>query len=87
MCYDWTWRRFIKFLKENDCYEQYIFNYKNMGDRWKKEYFSEKHHIKLYNAREYVCIAFEWSKTKEGRLYWLSIDIDWRSIADKFIYT
>lgn len=87
MCYDWTWKKFIHFLKTKNCYEQYVFNYNNMDDRWKRDHFSKKHHIKLYNATEYICVAFEWVRTNEGHDYWALLDTEWCEIAEKFIQT
>lgn len=73
-----SYNEFLSFLKENDCLEQFIAAfYEQNGCTYMDE--------RLWDIMEadecFFNQAFTWSKTREGRTYWLRIDDLW---SEKF---
>lgn len=76
-----TWKQqFIKFLKDNNLYESYIFNFNNdfeyrliynLPNNGAKAFFENTSH------EYYILRAFEWDSTREGHLFWDKIDKKW----------
>lgn len=65
--------KFIKFLEDNNAWENFERNFiKQGGDV--KEY---KRCCKTF-GRSHLSVAFTWSKTEEGPEYWSEIDQKWR---------
>jgi hypothetical protein len=67
---------FIKFLKLNNYYEQYIFNFNVQKDWHRCESLDEFLNKHFYYNYAYVYV-FDWDKTKEGHKYWKNVDIKW----------
>jgi hypothetical protein len=71
---------FNKWLKLNNCYEQYIFNFDkhpcthncNSLDKYLNE----------YKYTSYVC-AFHWNSTNEGYFYWFNLNLKWYFFCKK----
>lgn len=59
------------FLKENDCYYQYIKNYNNYNNEYYMPLTILKYSYNLINN------AFVWRETKEGFDYWEKIHNEW----------
>lgn len=65
--------KFIKFLEDNNAWENFERNFIEQG-RDVKEY---KRCCKTFD-RSHISVAFTWSKTREGREYWSEIDQKWK---------
>lgn len=59
------------FLKENDCYYQYIKNYNNYSNEYYMPLTILKYSYNLINN------AFVWRETNEGFDYWEKIHEEW----------
>ncbi len=59
------------FLKENDCYYQYIKNYNNYSNEYYMPLTILKYSYNLINN------AFVWRETNEGFDYWEKIHNEW----------
>lgn len=72
-------KEFIQFLKQNNAYEQFMFNFKKQNDffRTKKSNFVNYSPTDLW---KYVDYAFNWNKTNEGWDYWAILDKKWKSL-------
>ena len=68
---------FIKFLKENHAYENFMFNFNNREKYlgYRKRTFNNFISFALYNALIYS--AFNWFGTSEGYEYWHVLDRQW----------
>lgn len=75
-------QRFIHFLKQNNVYEQYMFNFNNIDGinfrkKYRKEYASIKSFFLFSKKKYYVYNAFLWESTKEGYNFWNNLQIKW----------
>lgn len=75
---------FIRFLKENNAYERYMFYFNSRnGIRHRNEFCfdvsscSLKNFFKL-NNKCYIIYAFNFRDTFEGENYWYALDRMWR---------
>ena len=59
------------FLKENDCYYQYIKNYNNYSNEYYMPLTILKYSYNLINN------SFTWRETNEGFDYWEKIHEEW----------
>ena len=68
-------QQFIRFLKDNNAYEQYMFNFKihrlNPYKFTTKEFF-----INTFYG-DFLTHAFNWKDTIEGYNYWGVLDYKW----------
>ena len=66
---------FFKFLKDNNAYEQYMFNFKihrvNPNKCTTKEFF-----INTFYG-DFLAHAFNWKDTIQGYNYWGALDSEW----------
>ena len=82
-------RRFLRFLKEEGVYGEWIYNLKKQHpttdlDFWKlnfKEMFSEKNH-----CEEGINSAFCWFDTIQGHDFWSKIDDEWIDKCRNSVY-
>ena len=66
-------QEFIRFLKDNNAYEQYMFNFKNRN-------IPKISFIKFINnihKIDYIYQAFPWHKTKGGIQKWSELSKKW----------
>lgn len=71
---------FIRFLKQNNAYEQYVINFNSIEGYEYRRYlnlYSSNDFFKHENMLHFTGYPFVWNKTKEGWLYWEIIDEKW----------
>ena len=79
-----TKQQFVKFLKDNNVYEQYMFNFKEHRIK-RKEYVPQIYYtakdffLKCY-YKDFLMHAFMWRYTSEGFLYWEDMNRKWKRI-------
>ena len=84
-----TWKQhFIKFLKENNAYEKFIFNFNSREGkifRAAKQLpcSSESYFYSCYMKR-YILNAFLWGVTSQNYGYWESLNNKWTEILEKY---
>jgi len=75
---------FDEFLKDNDCYEQYMNNIKIENQRWDSiKYYKTFENIKKQPSNNWITGAFDFSKQAESYNYWLSIAIEWAELYNE----
>lgn len=79
-------KHFIKFLKEEDVYEAYRYNFITYGNNSLKDVIF--HNKDLLNTssiyyENLIMSAFTWAFTKEGVDFWSEIHKKWRKIVRK----
>ena len=76
-----TKQQFVKFLKDNNVYEQYMFNFKEHRIKRKQDvprvYYAEKVFFLNCNCEYFIRNAFPWKCTPQGGYYWANIDTKW----------
>ena len=75
---------FIRFLKENNCYKQYVRNYDNnfnLDSGFIYNCLNELYDDRLPNEDNEFTDAFSWGNTYEGFEYWDDMDDKWRSFV------
>lgn len=75
-----TKQQFIHFLKQNNVYEKYMFNFQSQ-DAMKRRISWHIPSINFFeevNASEFIANAFVYSNTKEGYTCWSIISLKWR---------
>ena len=65
--------KFIKFLEDNNAWENFERNFIEQGGGGVKEY---KRYCKTLK-NSHLSYAFTWSKTREGHEYWSETDKKW----------
>ena len=76
-------KHFIKFLRENNCYDEYLYNIKSENGSDGRERWSHPRDIvsffHKYYAEPYrwILSSFEWSVTNEGYDFWSKINDTW----------
>ena len=77
---------FIKFLKDNNAYEQFMFNFKK--DEEYRMYhlikFSSNEFFKNEPIQNYILHAFEWKNTSEGETFWGTMYHKWKKIYQQY---
>ena len=74
-------QQFIRFLKQNNVYEQYIYNFNN-GKYYRERFFNGKTpFLSEDSPYGYITNAFSWGFTKEGTNFWLMITTKWDRIV------
>jgi len=87
-----TNRKLIKFLKENNAYEKFIYNlFENLKDAKAKgaSGFHFRKKIKVLNDTEnydQIENAFTWSTTPEGRIFWENLHIKYNIYLNHLPY-
>lgn len=69
---------FIRFLKENSLYNQFITN--ASGRVRVGEYLKRR----APSASTYIGAAFSWYGTKEGDAFWMAMDAKWKEILFRY---
>ena len=69
---DPKFKLFIRFLKENDCYNQY---FNNLMMKWKYKYMP---------LRCLIIDGFDWGRTKEGLVFWSKLSKKWTETYDRY---
>lgn len=73
---------FIHFLKENNAYEKFIYNFKNRT-KGKQEYFIRSRNLTLMkyisttHILSYVTHSFDWHTSPESDIFWRGIAHKW----------
>ena len=67
---------FIKFLKENNAYGQYILNFNNR-EKYRNKVCPKNQFFSKTERKEYILCAFDLSKTIEGWSYWNKFHGKW----------
>ena len=75
-------QQFIHFLKENNAYEKYVYNFNNREEKRNKvcpksQFFSRTKPV------YYVNKAFTWCNTKEGNPFWFNLSVEWKRCYTK----
>ena len=72
-------QQFIRFLKENNAYEQYMNNF-NKREEFrnmicpKNKFFSKAEPFNFINR------AFTYDRTNEGYMFWFNLSTEWKKI-------
>ena len=69
-------QQFIHFLKENNIYEQYMYNF-NKREESRNKAFPKNQYFSKVRRGQYINYAFTWSKTIEGWSYWHKFHEKW----------
>jgi len=82
-----TNKKFVKFLKDNGVYNEFIYNCNNKANNAfiRKEWKSLKTFCTDLNDYAYIRYAFIWIETKEGYDFWNKIDDDWNKLLNESI--
>ena len=67
---------FIKFLKDNNIYEQFMFNF-NKREEHRNNAIPKNQFFSKTKRKQYINYAFTWSHTKEGWTYWNKFHEKW----------
>ncbi len=67
--------KFIKFLKQQHAYEQFIFNFKKYNKTANMRQFMKNTLPSLF-----IFLAFDWTTTNEGSYKWGILDAKWTDI-------
>ena len=74
-------RNFIKFLKQNNAYGPYMYNFNSLeGIFYKKRYgtsINSKKFFENLSYTDYLLEAFHWSDTYQGYRFWLDLNKEW----------
>jgi hypothetical protein len=70
---------FIKWLKSNNCYEQFVFNF-NEQKKWHGYSSLDEYLNKYSHYRDYMGI-FWWGKAKERFDYWEALHYKWEAFC------
>lgn len=65
--YNINWKRFCRFLKENNCYEEF-----------RKNFLKGRLNLKEFKKAPSLVTAFAWDVTPEGFKFWETINSKWR---------
>ena len=79
-----TKQQFVKFLKDNNVYEQYMHDFNKREDY--RNYECPKNQI--LSKVEPLCFidsAFSWCGTKEGHMFWLRMSYNWKQYCSNSI--
>ena len=70
-------REFIKFLKDNNAYDQYVQNAEN-------DHHADVKGIQKRNHPEHwISAAFDWERTPELCDYWRNLSVKWNGFITK----
>ena len=64
--------QFIKFLRDNDCYDKFIKNYKDVKNI--------DYHFENNQKNNFISGAFTWMETPEEHNYWSKLNTKWRKL-------
>lgn len=73
-------RQFIRFLKDNDVFKQYMFTTKNAKGQWfENRKFSDRY-FEIFQEcfEDIIDMSFCWAATKEGHEFWLNLHKKWK---------
>ena len=78
-------QQFIHFLKDNNAYETFMFNFNKDKETRTKFYstlrnYSPKEFFEIVDFHDYILVAFEWKNTSKGRYFWADLSIKWNNI-------
>lgn len=68
-------KKFIRFLKQNNAYEAYMFNLNSRISFFKKSAF--KSYVDRVGFSDFIKAAFNWERTKEGSGFWCDLHNKW----------
>ena len=78
---------FLRFLKENNAYEQFLYNFEKIKSKAWREYWRKNPSIvsnysvfSFLNEKEiedWIMDAFPWASTKEGSNFWRDLHKKW----------
>lgn len=63
-------QQFIKFLKDNNAYEQYLFNFNKI--------YPKNQYLSKLTPENFIDRAFTWCYTNEGWQYWFNLSDEWQ---------
>ena len=82
-------KQFVAFLKENNIYEMYIYNYHNcefeIKNRPNKFTDFVNQEITYWNGTGIICRAFAWSITEQGTIFWERFHEKWQKKLEKIL--
>ena len=77
-----TWKeRFLRFLKEEGVYSEWVYNIRKQHPIWDKKFW--KGTLKSMLNEKYKCAggissAFCWSDTRQGCYFWSKLNTKWK---------
>jgi len=78
-------KEFVKFLKDNHCYNEFIINFENQLESSTGRKFGNIHketnlkdYIKNTKKYDYIQYPFYWDNTPEGENYWEDLEDRWQ---------
>ena len=71
-------KKFIHFLKQNNAYVRYVYNFGKHNYKLSFDAFT-----RVYLQSQYINSAFVWDETKEGWSYWNNLSERWRNLIMK----
>lgn len=78
-----TEQQFIHFLKKNNAYEQFMFNFKIHRIKYKNlsgtSMLTEKNFFLNIFYRDFLSYAFFWKDTPQGYDYWCKLYYKWKN--------
>lgn len=84
-------KHFIYFLKQNNAYEKYIYNFEQEDARkfrrWSTAHTDSKSFFKICNISDYVNKAFHWDCTQQGYDFWLDLHMIWEKNVRNLLYS
>ena len=77
-----TKQQFIRFLKQNNVYGNYMHAFENREEIYRKRISNLKTFFTNYTPEQYLLCAFTWGNTKEGLQYWCYLNTKWMHYLD-----
>ena len=74
-------QQFIRFLKDNNVYGNYMHAFENR-ELYRKRISTLKTFFIYYTPEQYLLCAFDWGNTKEGWQYWRNLYDKWMHYLD-----
>lgn len=70
-------QKFFRFLKERNCFDTYMLNFRKY---WSKNHFtnhSKDNFFVMNDPRNFLLNAFGWANSNEKSAFWLKIHDEW----------
>lgn len=84
---------FIRFLKENNLYASFKTNFKSNNLSYLKDWHESEYndilsgkgnYFEVINPKNYIQYAFTWNRSKEGDVFWVAKDNEWRKVLSYY---
>jgi len=75
---------FVQFLKDNNCYKEYIFNSKIENQRWSVvSNYTNPEELKILEPVQWIDFAFNFDFQKETKRFWITLNKKWVNIIEQ----